>query len=334
MEIFPTQYSLLSASALNTTLADRYGLQNTSCRLLIHNVSDTYLLESKDSGEKYIFKIYRDSHRNGEQINGEIELLNILKNRGANVSYPIRDETGQYLQSFQAAEGIRFGVMFSFAPGKVIVGLGEEQIMLVGRGMAKIHNITANLKLSQTRKSYDLNTLLINPVKTLEPAFKDLPDDYRYLKEASARIADKISQFDLKQFSYGYCHYDFLPKNFHFTEDNKITFFDFDFAGEGLLANDVASFYVYFFIEVFTKKMTQEQADRLFAIFIKSYREIRPFSEEELKSIPYLGYAFWVFYLGFQYENFEDWSNMFFGPNFLKERIRSLKQWDDWYCRE
>jgi len=332
MEIFPTQYSLLSATDLNSYLAAKYGLGNTTCRLLIHNVSDTYLLESKNYDSKYIFKVYRNAHRSDEEINGEIDLLTILNDKGAKVSIPLKDLEGDYIQLFHVAEGVKRGVMFSFAPGKVAYNLTEDHFKIIGHEIAVVHNITANLELSYKRKSYDVDILLTNPVNVLKPAFKDLPEEYEYLKEVSERVANKIRQFDLSKFSYGYCHYDFLPKNFHFTEDNQITFFDFDFAGKGLLANDIATFYVFFFIEVFmTKRLSQEEADRLFAVFIKAYREVRPFSDDELKSIPYLGFAFWIFYLGFQYENFEDWSNMFFGPNFLRERIRLLKKWDEWY---
>jgi Ser/Thr protein kinase RdoA (MazF antagonist) len=335
MEIFPTQYSLLSTEGLNSYLSAKYGLGNTTCRLLIHNVSDTYLLETKDDDSKYIFKVYRNAHRSYDEINGEIELLTILKDKDAKVSIPLKDLDGRYIQLFNVGEGVKRGVMFSFAQGKIANPLTEEHIKIIGHEIAVIHNITANLALSYERKSYDVDTLLTYPVNVLKTAFKDLPEEYEYLKEVSERVAVKIRQFDLSQFSYGYCHYDFLPKNFHFTEDNQITFFDFDFAGKGLLANDIASFYVFFFIEVFaTKRYTQEEADRLFAVFIKVYREVRPFSDDELKSIPYLGFAFWIFYLGFQYENFEDWSNMFFGPNFLRERIRLLKQWDEWYIHE
>jgi Ser/Thr protein kinase RdoA (MazF antagonist) len=130
----------------------------------------------------------------------------------------------------------------------------------------------------------------------------------------------------------GYCHYDFLPKNFHFTAANTITFFDFDFAGKGLLANDITSFYIHFFLETYYQKITQQQADERFAVFVKAYRSVRPLTESELKTISYLGFAFWVFYLGFQYDSFEDWSNFFFGPKFLKERVALLKKWTEWYC--
>lgn len=98
MQIFPTQYSLLSSAALNDVISKSYGFTGLSCKLLIHNVSDTYLLE--DAANKYILKIYREAHRKMEEIRAEVELLNILKAHGAKVSFPVRDLQEEYLQAF------------------------------------------------------------------------------------------------------------------------------------------------------------------------------------------------------------------------------------------
>lgn len=115
MTIFPAQYSTLCAKALGEELSKRYGLANCSCRLLMRNVSDAYLLEA--SGRQYIFKLYRDSHRKLEEIRGEAALLLNLKENGANVSYPLDDRDGKQLQAFQAAEGQRWGLLFTYATG-------------------------------------------------------------------------------------------------------------------------------------------------------------------------------------------------------------------------
>lgn len=138
MVIFPTRYSLLSAPAINQYLQERYVLNDTTCRLLIHNVSDTYLLEGPT---RYIFKIYRDAHRKVEEINGEVELLNILHAGGASVSHPLPDKDGGYLQAFQAAEGIRYGVLFTYAEGHVYSAMSDEQLLRVGNSMADIHTL-------------------------------------------------------------------------------------------------------------------------------------------------------------------------------------------------
>lgn len=325
MPVFPTQYSTLSAKALNEYLQEHYGIKDSTCKLLIRNVSDTYVLENAAS--KYIFKIYRDSHRKIEEIKGEIELLNLLHGCGAKISYPLVDLQGEFLQKFNAAEGARYGVLFTWANGVVVNAMTDKQLNIVGAEMAAIHNISSTISLDHYRKSYTTQTTIIEPLKTIEPAFQDLRDEYAHLVNMGKEVAKRLDQYQKANFSRGYCHFDFLPKNFHFTKDDKITFFDFDFAGEGLLAYDITSFLIHFFLDVSYGKISLAEARRAILIFIESYRNVRPFTDEEIRSIPDLGFAFWVFYLGFQYENYDDWSNLFFSPRFIKERVGLIKKW-------
>ncbi|TCC91951.1 hypothetical protein EZ428_09415 [Pedobacter frigiditerrae] len=331
MDIFPAQYSTLSSKAIGVFLASQYDLKNPSCRLLIHNVSDTYILEGASS--KYIFKIYRDKHRKLAEIKAEVELLNLIHKQGGSVAHPIKDVNGEEIQSFNAVEGTRYGVLFTYALGKVVPDMSNEQLATLGREMAKLHNITSAITLRNTRKEYSIETMLLKPLEVFKPAFKELPEEYSFLKESVIKIAKKIETFDLHNFSYGYCQYDFLPKNFHFAEDGKLTFFDFDFAGQGHLINDIASFYIHYFLEVYGGKITQEEADKCFAVFVENYRKVRNLSDDELAAIPYFGFAFWIFYLGFQYENFDDWSCIFFNSNYLKHRTALIKKWKEWYIK-
>lgn len=327
MEIFPTQYSTLSASALNIALQQAYGLKDTTCRLLIRNVSDTYVLEGSTS--KYIFKLYRDAHRSLEEIRGELALLNTLQQQCGNVAYPIKDLEGAEIQQFRAAEGLRNGVLFSFAKGDVVYDLSDEQLALLGREMAKVHNVTALLELPFHRREYSIQTTLLDPIRIIEPAFRNLPDEYAALKAMVLAVADEMSVLDMATFSYGYCHYDFLPKNFHFDGD-CITFFDFDFAGKGYLVNDIASFLVHYFIEQMNGKLSAEEAKRCFLVFVEHYRKHRALSDEALRSLKLFGFAFWMFYFQFHFEHFDDWSNIFFNDRFIKGRVALLKQWMDW----
>ncbi|MDN3580508.1 phosphotransferase enzyme family protein [Mucilaginibacter flavus] len=330
MSHFPVQYSTLSAAALKMFIEDAYGLKLITCKYLLRGVSDTYIIEAIDN--KYILKIYREQHRSAAEIKGEIELLNLLKDNGASVAYPITDIHGGQLQNFNAPEGIRHGVLFSYAEGVPVIDLSDEQLKTIGRQMAKVHNITSTITLSYPRREYTIETTLTRPVEILEPAFTDLPDEYAYLKEMADKTAQKLSAFDTATFSHGYCQYDFLPKNFHFDDKGDLTFFDFDFAGKGFLVNDLMSFFVHFFMHAHTGKLTDAEANRMFNLFIESYREVRPVTDEELKSIPYLGIGFWLFYLQFQYEHFDDWSNLFFGSKFVKDRVGLIKAWADKYC--
>ncbi|MFD2288081.1 phosphotransferase enzyme family protein [Pedobacter petrophilus] len=331
LDIFPAQYSTLSSTALQTYIIKAYGLPvDTTCRLLIKNVSDTYLLENRKN--RFIFKIYRDSHRKLEEIKAEVELLNALKAAGNPVSYPVKDLNSQQIQQFNAVEGTRNGVLFTFAEGKVMLDLNEKQLVTLGKATAKLHQTTSAIKLNHPRPAFDFQTTLFDPLETLEPHLKEMPEELNYLKEISDRLVKKFASFDTRLFSMGYCHYDLFPKNFHFDETGNITFFDFDFAGYGYLINDLMSFLNHYFFHQLNNAITKEQAAIDFDIFLNAYQQVRKLTTDEIEAIPYLGICFHIFFLKFFYDNFDDWSNPFLTPKYTKHRIDLIRKWELMYC--
>ncbi|MGM9479486.1 phosphotransferase [Pedobacter sp. GSP4] len=329
--VFPAQYSTLSADALKNYLIQAYQLHpTTTCRLLIRNVSDTYILENGE--QKYIFKIYRDAHRKRSEIEAEVELLNALKANGNNVSYPINDLTGKQIQQFNAIEGLRNGILFSFAAGKVIIDLEHKHLVKLGTDMAKLHQTTSVVQLKNTRPVFNFETTLFEPLSSLKPHFTEMPDEFDYLTQVADRVVKKFESFDTPKFGHGYCHYDFFPKNFHFDEQGAITFFDFDFAGKGFLINDLMSFLNHFFFHQLNHLISKEQAEADFDTFLNAYQLIRPLTADELKAIPYLGITFHIFFLKFFYDNYDDWSNAFLTPRYTKHRVGLIKKWEEMYC--
>lgn len=330
MALFPTQYSTLSAGALQAHVAAAYELPLHTSRYLQRGVSDAYQLESPTA--KYILKVYRAAHRSRPEIEGEVELLLKLHAQDIPVARPLPDQAGQYLQAFEAAEGTRYGVLFAFAPGKPAYDLSAAQVQTTGREMARLHNQTAQIVLAHPRQGYTLATTLTQPLQRLAPVFAqfEYPEGHAYLTETAARLTAQLAALDTASFSHGYCHYDMLPKNFHFDADDQLTFFDFDFAGPGYLVNDVMVLGMHYFLHAITKRLSRAEADRDFQLFVASYRQVRPLSEAELAAIPALGFAWWVFFLGFQADNFDDWSNSFFGPRYLRDRVGLIRQWVEW----
>lgn len=325
MSVFPTQYSVLKASALKDYLSEFYNVVFTDVKFLIHNVSDTYLLWTAEN--RFVFKIYRDAHRSKAEIMGEVELLRFLHNNGAAVSVPIQSSLGDFLIPFNAAEGIRSGVLFSYAEGEVKPVMTDKQLQAVGTEMAKLHLLSSKVQLRYPRREYSIETTLRRPLEVLKPAFDNLEDEYQYLKDTCDSVERELRKLDLDGFSHGYCQYDFLPKNFHFDSEDKLTFFDFDFAGPGYLINDIASFYIHFFLDVTYKKLTRDEAERAFGIFLDAYRKLKPVSRQEIESIRLFGFGFWMFYFQFHFEHFDDWSNFFFTPRFIRERVNLFKAW-------
>jgi len=333
MNLFPTQYSTLSSTALNERIKLAYNIDNTTTKLLLRGVSDTYLVTNRSP--KYILKVYRNCHRSFDEIQGEVELLNILRKNNAKVSFPISDTEGNYIQKFNTGEGPRYGILFSYAEGKASNNLTKNQIRIVGQEMAYNHNITSTIELNYNRPEYNIFSTIHKPLETLKSAFNEYNYDtgYKYLQLISEKTIKTFKLIDTNTFSYGYCHYDYLPKNFHFNEEDGFTLFDFDFAGKGYLVNDLMSFQVHYFFQILYGGMSKDDSYNCMKVFINSYRERREISTEELEAIPYLGIMFWIYYLEIQYNGYDDFSNNYFNLTYLKKWINWIEQWENLYCK-
>jgi len=325
--IFPASYSTLLPSALADLVSRKYGWAAVRCEFLVRGVGDTYLIEAGD--KRYILRVYRSSHRDRGQIGAEVHLLLALQRGEVPVSFPIPDHTGEYIQVIHAVEGQRYAVLFSYAAGHSVAILSENQLSQLGRQMARFHQISAELELpgdqrsSASRWTFDLQTTLFGPLTRLKPYFAEDPAGYAWFEQAVETVVMKLSQLDVQSYSTGYCHFDFLPKNFHFDGD-AVTFFDFDFMGRGWLVNDIMTFWQNMTVDVRFARMTPEAADRAYAHFLAAYQSIRPISEEELEAVPYLTLGFWLFYSDFHTTHDAFYS--FVKPGHLKIRVRFIQQ--------
>ncbi|MBV7530371.1 phosphotransferase enzyme family protein [Chitinophaga sp. sic0106] len=294
---FPATYSTLSPDALADFITEAYRFPAVTCKLLVRGVHDTYLVES--GTDKYILRVYRDSHRSLEQIGEETSFLIMLHLKGVSVSHPVKGPHGTWtVHAELAIEGIRHMVLFTYAPGTVVKILSPAQLRNLAREMARVHEVAVTFELDGSRWKYDLETTLFEPLRRLKAPFAEDPESYAWLQQAAEKAANYLSQVSLHEVSTGYCHFDFLPKNFHFDGD-QVTLFDFDFMGEGWLVNDIMTFWMHLQLDVLHRRQTQAAADEAYQIFLQAYQEIRPLTESELKAVPYLGLGFWLFYMGF-----------------------------------
>lgn len=317
---FPATYSTLCPVALSSLVSEKYKIGNAQCKFLVRGVGDTYLVESAEA--RFILRVYRSSHRSLSQIKDEVKLLLALKQADVSVSYPIITISGETILTLDAAEGERFAVLFSYAPGQVVRSLNETQLRVFGHEMARFHNVSSEITLGDTRWNFDLETTVVKPLEKLKPAFAEDPEGYGWLCSIADEVNKILSQLPTSGFSKGYCHFDFLPKNFHFKNDS-ITFFDFDFMGYGWLVNDIMTFWQHLSLDVYTGRMTQQAANDAYSIFLDGYRAYRFVSEQELAVVPYLAIGFWLFYMGFHTTH--DQFYVFSQPSHIKSYTGILK---------
>jgi Ser/Thr protein kinase RdoA (MazF antagonist) len=278
MNLFPTTYSSLSTAALLDLVVSNYNVDNTATIIFLkRGFNDTYLIGSND--KKYILRVYKHNWRSLKSIKGEIELLHLLKENNIQVSYPIKDKQDNYIQHVQAAEGTRYATLFSYAEGKQIRKLNEEQAYLLGQETASIHLLTQNRSFSDTAQNYDFEHQFDITLTTLKSILKDHPEEYTYLEDLRNKFINTLNSVDKNQLSIGICHGDLQAENFHITENNEFTFFDFDFFGTGYLIYDIGVFIWY---------DHKNKPAPIINSFIKGYTSKRELTETELQLLPYV----------------------------------------------
>src|SRR5258706_8903129 len=149
----------------------------------------------------------------------------------------------------------------------------------------------------------------------VKSAFTEIPEEYAWWQQAVGQIEKRLGQLKTSEFSTGYCHYDLLPKNFHF-EGDSITFFDFDLLGYGWLVNDIMTFWFHLSLDTHFGRMTREAADEAYALFLAAYREYRPLSTQEVAAVPYLFPGFMLYGTAFHMTHYQFYH--FVHPSHLK----------------
>ena len=134
---FPVTHSILSIHALLADVLPNYDIPSpTACILLQAGLIDTFLVQTQ--GSNYILRAYRTAWRSLAEIRYEIDVLLHLARAGVSVSVPIARKDGTIVGRVMAPEGVRYLVLFTYAPGKEITYAAAEaaDAYLYGKGTA------------------------------------------------------------------------------------------------------------------------------------------------------------------------------------------------------
>lgn len=301
---FPVSNSTLSKEHLAAYLMEHYPLGIAAiCSILKCGINDTYQLSSTEG--KFIFRIYSLNWRTTNEINEELRLVGHLKENGIPVSYPIADNEGKYIHEFEAPEGKRYGVMFSFAAGEKLHNYSVEQHYNAGVVMANMHKVTDNFFLQRT--NYTLKNLLTEPLDELKKFLPEETEEFNYMKSLQGHLLKELQEVDEDELAKGTIHMDIWFDNMNINKDGVITLFDFDFCGNGWLAIDIAYYMLQLSSVERENSICKEKTDS----FLKGYRSVRAISAEEERILPMLGLCSYFFYLGNMVKRFDNWSNQF-----------------------
>lgn len=323
-KVLPVTYSTLSADALTGHVLSGYPLNTPiQCEYMYRGLNDNYLV--KDSRTKYILRVYRHNWRDLSDIEAEIELIQFLKSEGVGVSFPLPDNNGTVVREIGAPEGVRYAVLFSYAEGRPpFPGITLKQSRATGRELSKMHRVTINKRLGNNRCHLDTTALLYKSFHSIKPFLEESRENLLKLDGVVSRLAVKFERISLDNISFGICHGDLYPSNFHVSAGGGITFFDFDACCCSWFVMDVAAF-------CYAAAQTYKHAGKVNESFIEGYREIRSLNAAEVELIPYFGAVNRIWTLATQCSNFEIFSH-FTRMNIKYNIIEKLKKYVEKYC--
>jgi len=319
-EKFPTINSTLSPNELGKFIRQKYGLSDkTKCSIFRLAMNHLYIVH--DDENKYVFRVYTHNWRTKLEIKEELRLLLHLKETDRQVAYPIADKSNQYIQEIEASEGTRFGVLFSYAKGTKTAKFSQQTSFLIGQALAKVHQSTEGFELN--RVSYNSQNLLIKPVSRTKEFFNKNINEIEFLEKLSAFLTLKIDNIDQQKMRYGSVHLDVWFDNLHIDDEKEITFFDFDFCGNGYLCFDIS----YFLFQLLATNLNEEEYQVKAESFLKGYEAITEISSEEKQFLPFACLAIMTYYISVQCDRFEYWTNIFLNEDHLKRMVGNLKRW-------
>lgn len=317
MQSFPVISSILSATHVGLFLQDRYHFKAVAtCNLLKTGINHSYLIT--DGEHKFVFRLYSLNWRSQTEIAAEIKLLNLLRDNDVPVSYPIQDATGNYMQTLNAPEGDRFGILFSFAEGEKHLNFSTNLHYKIGETMARIHQVTHNLQLE--RVNYTPQVLLQESFERLKQFLPIQTEEMQWMASTQKYLLAELAKADAVNLRQGVVHMDIWFDNLNITNAGAVTIFDFDFCGNGWQCLDLA----YYILQLHSTEKVEAERDEKLKSFLAGYESIAPITGEEKAFLPVLGVSMYFFYLGIQCQRFDNWSNVFLNETYLKRFINLL----------
>jgi len=331
---FPVIQSLLSTTTLMSVVLTDYDIGHLiDCKLLSHNLNDTYLVYTTD--HKYILRIYQAPRpagrtwRSESDILYELDLLLHLNRKGISVSIPLARKDGTFIRTIHAPEGPRVAVLFTYAPGESLTPPKQNSASstLYGHAIADMHAAADDFASPHPRFQLDLAFLLDTSLQTIQPVLAHSVDDWSYLLQLAHTLKERIALLPAQALDMGACHGDAQGGNANISGEHTLTFFDFDVSGRGWRAYDLAVFYWSAALGKYRLGRNDEQVERLWAAYLAGYLERRPLSDLDIQAVPLFVAARHFWFLGLHTANWDYWGWSEIDDRFFDRELAFLREW-------
>jgi len=262
-----------------TEAAKRFSINICDLKLLGYNQNFVY--EYIKENKAYILRITHSSHRNEQQVLGELEWILYLSNHKVTASKPIYSRYNCLLERIDIEKGYFIVTSFEKAIGKKLTYpefINNEEVFLnCGKLTGQIHALSKNYISSAKGKRHEW---------THNYYLKNITNESNIFKGYQV-IENELNNFKKDRNNFGLIHGDINLGNF-FVNQSQITVFDFDECQYSWFIEDIAIqlFYAtYVFLDDSIHER-EECASKFMNNFMKGYYMENNIDEYDVKQIP------------------------------------------------
>jgi len=211
-------------------------LDSTNIELICNGENVTYKLST---GQKnYAIRVTDENHRKEEQIIAELDWITYLSQNQISVAKPLELEKQVYHKKTSKGLKTYYTSIFEWANGKIFekeFHLNKNTIKKIGSYLGRMNALTKNYETShliKKRKLWEDSRHVIKATNLIAKANSKLTSSWLEAKKW-------YDSLEKNHESYGLCHIDLHTGNFHITNENLITAFDFDDASYCFFTYDI-----------------------------------------------------------------------------------------------
>jgi Ser/Thr protein kinase RdoA (MazF antagonist) len=319
--------STLAGDAIAHAVEEFYPVGMVSrCHLARRGFNHVYELLLQD-GRRCVARLSSHRPRGAPNTAYEAALLDHLKAAGACVAAPWRTRDGATSAPLHVAEGTRSLMVFDFLqgdpPGKVLA-----DVQAMGQGLAHLHSLSQSYEGPESLYRLELPHLLHKPLQWLLAA----PTMDAALQASFSAVGQRLAQRmnSLQGLSLVACHGDCHGGNSFVSQGGNglrvASFFDFDDAGPGYLAYDLAVYWWGMQMDTGTALAAEHLA--CWQHFLQGYRSVQAIAQADFDAISLFVPVRHLWLLGERAHRTHEWGSQALPQVWLRKQVELLTAWE------
>jgi len=317
-----------TASSIAVLVQARYGLGDVvESEFLRRSFNQVYRLGFA-GGRRVVARLSAERPRGGPNASFEAAALEHWAHVGCQVSRCVTTATGEVAIQVPLPEGARVLMLFEYLDGE-FTSEATADIQAFAHGLAALHYGGESYRGPASAYVLDLDYLLLRPLEGLLRAPSMTGELRTQFERLGLRLHDEI--LALGELSRVLCHGDAHGQNNFVVTDaegqRRAIFFDFDEAGPGYLAYELAVYPWSLYPRVPDGKAT-DKVEMQWKNYISAYRDRRPVADADLAAIARFMAVrqFWL--LGEYAGRVPVWGSQTMPTDQLRRQVALLHQWE------